>query len=197
MPGENACQTHDAEWNRCTTAVQSLLKSHTNNEWMANTTTSVNLACCVQPEPCQVAHCYTHVKFEKENKWFLSTPLCFCPLWLCRRGRWSHFGSQPAMYPRKCSCRGGTEQNIYNSFWNMAGFRGLCSRFTSWINIACLEGVVCSSVPLLFALLSLCMYFVHHLPASHLQRLRSQHWSEVLQTGRMKTTAVIHCSCCT
>lgn len=51
------------------------------------------------------------------------------------------------MYPYKCSCRGGTEQNIYNSFWNMAGFRGLCGQFPSWINITCLEGVACISRP--------------------------------------------------
>lgn len=97
------------------------------------------------------------------------------------------------MSPRKCSRRGGTEQNVYNSFWSMAGFRGPCSQFTSCINITCLEGVVCCSVPLLLTLPSRCTYFVHRLPAPHLQRLQSQRWSE---TGRMENTAVVRCPLC-
>lgn len=44
---------------------------------------------------------------------------------------------------------------VYKSFSTMAGFRGLWRQFTSWINISCLEVVVCSSS-------SLCFSHSHH-----------------------------------
>lgn len=79
------------------------------------------------------------------------------------------------------------------------GFRSPCSQFTSWINITCLEGVLCSSISAF-----LCFSHSHHSscilsivsPAPHLQRLRSRRWSEAWQTCRVENTAVTRCPLC-
>ncbi len=103
------------------------------------------------------------------------------------------------MHPCKYSCCGGTQQNVYNSFWSMAGFRSPCSQFTSWINMTCLEGVLCSSISAF-----LCFSHSHHgscilsivSPDPHLQRPRSRRWSEAWQTCKVENTAVTRCPLC-
>lgn len=117
----------------------------TNIKCIPNLTASVNCTWCV----AVVVFSPNHLKFihsqemrsDKESKWFLSSPPCSRSLWLCSRGLWSHFMSQPmSMF---LLWRDATK-----CLQLILEHGSQCSRFTSWINITCLEAALCSSISL-------------------------------------------------
>lgn len=84
---------HDATGHRRIQAVQPLPNSY--KQWM---NAKSNNPC----EPCYMRSTRTisstsslhrSLWLDKEGKWFLSTPLCPCSLWLCNKAHWSPFGS--------------------------------------------------------------------------------------------------------